>query len=222
MKKIITAVLALGITLTACNNIAWPTHDPEMSLEGADSSLFSFEALPAGFYNSAISDNLSFTSVSISGDRAYLGNKSLKVAVSFTGAANYRGGLISQAGTVIEMAGKTLTAHVWVPNGMFDTSNPYGATFFIQTADYDWYQSTWQNLTLPSGTIPGIWNTVSFYVDDMTLAGTGTAPGHVGGATVAANGANVNAQYNWGFKIGMGDSSPAYSGTMYIDSITLE
>lgn len=223
MKKMIIALIVIAGFMVSCNNIAWPTQDPEMSLKGnPDTSLYSFELTNEAFSTTAISDNLSFISKEMSSEKAYLGNSSLKIGVDFTGNANERGGIISKSGTAIEMAGKTLTAYVWVPNGMFTTSDPYGATFFIQTADYDWYQSTWQNLKLPSGNIAGIWNKVSFYVNDMTLAGTGTAPGHVGGNTVVQNGANVNTQYVWGFKLGMGDVSAPYTGTMYIDSIDLQ
>jgi hypothetical protein len=218
MKKIFILIMIASVFLVNCGKTKTiPTYILELSQGGFDDSDFPFEDSTHNFSNTAISDNLSFTGISLSQDRAYKGLKSLKVDCDFTGLTNYRGGAITQNKTNIEMAGKTLKAYVWIPSGMFANDNPYGATFFIMTAgNYHWYQSEWQNLTLPSGNVPGIWNEIKFEVDKMKYNDGGVQK------TYIEMGDNINAQWQWGLKIGMGDNSTPFNGVIYIDSISIE
>jgi hypothetical protein len=213
MKKIYILLVAV-IMIIGCGKIKTiPPEILELSQGGTDNSTFPFEATTHNFSNTAISDNMSFINISLSNDRAYKGVNSLKVQCDFTGLTNYRGGIICQSNTTLIMAGKTLKAYVWIPAGMFGTDNPYGATFFIQTAGtYNWYQSDWQNLSLPSGSVAGIWNEIKFEVDKMKC----------NNKTYLENGDDINKQWRWGLKIGMGDYSSTFSGYIYIDSISIE
>lgn len=218
MKKIIIFTVILMVLAVNCGKIkSLPPYILELSQGGTDDSDFPFEDTIHGFSNTAIGDNQAFDSIDLSGDRAYKGNSCLKVNCAFTGATNYRGGAITQSGTSITMAGKTLKAYVWIPAGMFSSDNPYGATFFILTAgNYHWYQSDWQNLNLPSGNVAGIWNEIKFEVDKMKYNDSGVQ------RTYIEMGDNINSQYQWGLKIGMGDNSATFNGTIYIDSISIE
>lgn len=218
MKKIIIISLILSIFVINCGKIkTLPTYILELSQGGPDDSTFPFESTTHNFSNTAIFDNLAFINISLSSDRFYKGESCLKVICDFTEALNYRGGIISQNNTSLQMAGKTLKAYVFIPVGMFDGSNPYGATFFILTAgNYHWYQSDWQNLTLPSGNVAGIWNEIKFEVDKMKYNDAGTMKTHI------EMGDNINNQWQWGLKIGMGDNSVPFNGTIYIDSISIE
>jgi len=218
------AIVVAALLTISCGKIrTLPTSVLEMAYGGPDDSTYPFEASLDGFSQYGVGDNQSFLTIGLSNDRSYMGVGCVKFNVSFTGLTNFRGGVMCKPSPgAVEMAGKTLTAYVWVPAGMFDSSNPYGATFFIQLPDNDWYQSTWQNLNLPSGTVAGIWNKVSFFADNMTLANGDGSAGHVNGNTVVQNGANINAQQKWGIKIGMGDTSAPYTGTIYIDSLSIK
>jgi hypothetical protein len=226
MKKLIALSLILAALLMGCNKLkTLPDGVLEKAAGGPDNSTYTFDSTMDGFVINASGDNVCFKTAVITAEKFYMGLGCVKINAIFTGAANNRGGIIQMNNSTVDMAGKTLSAYVWCPSGLFDSSNPYGATFFIQlgaAGNYDWYQSTWQNLNLPTSGVKGVWNKISFYVDDMTLANGNGSPGHITGNTVLQNGANVNVQFVWGLKIGMGDSSPAYSGTMYIDSINLE
>jgi hypothetical protein len=95
---------------------------------------------------------------------------------------------------------------------MFPADYAYGATFYFMLPNYHWYQSTWQNLTTPSGSIPGQWNTVSVYVNDMTY----------NNKTLAQNSESGMMPIKWGLKIGQGGLSPDYTGFIYIDSIDVQ
>ncbi|MCX8092773.1 MAG: hypothetical protein N3E50_01240, partial [Candidatus Goldbacteria bacterium] len=194
MKKILILVMVMFFLIPNCGKIkTLPPYILELSAGGPDDSDFSFENSLHGFSNTGISDNMSFTGISLSTDRSYKGNSCLKVVCNFTGATNYRGGTITQSNTTIQMAGKTLKAYVWIPAGMFSGDNPYGATFFILTNNtWHWYQSDWQNLTLPSGNVAGIWNEIKFEVDKMKYNDNGV------NKTYIEMGDNINNQYQWG------------------------
>ncbi len=218
MKKTIVLFIVILFLITNCGKIkTLPTYILELSQGGPDDSDFPFENSVHNFLNTAISDNMSFIGISLSTDRSYKGQGSLKVNCDFTSLTNYRGGAITQNNATIEMAGKTLKAYVWIPSGMFTNDNPYGATFFILTAGtYHWYQSDWQNLTLPSGNVAGIWNEIKFEVDKMKYNDGGV------NKTYIEMGDDINKQWQWGLKIGMGDKSTAFNGVIYIDSISIE
>lgn len=226
MKRSIIVILFVTAIIAACGQIK--VLDPdllEQAVGGTDDSTYPFETTLAGFGNNVFGDNICFKSVELSSERAYKGDKCVKVGAVFTGAANNRGGFFRMQNTTIALTGKTLTARVWVPAGMFDSSNPYGATLIIQLAPapYAWYQSAWQNLQLPSAGVSGVWNTISVYTGNMTDEnGDTTTAGHIKGWTPDQNGVTLDAQLVWGLKIGMGNSSTAYTGTMYIDSINIQ
>jgi hypothetical protein len=223
MKRMTAVILMIACLLLACGKIKTMNVPVlEGAGEGPDTSTYAFESLLDGFGKDGVSDNVAFNSISITTEKSYLGTGCIKINAAFTGVNPKRGGTIGMTGTTLDFTGKTLTAYVWVPNSMTDTSNKYGATFYIQLADNDWYQSTWQNLEMPDGNIAGKWNKVVFNVNDMTLANGSGAAGHINGATVLSNGANVNSQQKWGLKLGMGDSSATYTGTMYVDSLNIE
>ncbi len=218
MKRTIILILILFAFTINCGKIkTLPPYMLELAQGGPDDSTFPFEDSIHNFSNTAISDNMAFTDISLSSDRAYKGESCLKVNCNFTGLTNYRGGAITKGSSTIEMAGKILKAYVWVPAGMFDGNNPYGATFFILTAgNYHWYQSDWQNLSLPPEGVAGVWNEIKFNVDDMKYNDGGT------NKTYIEMGDNINSPYQWGLKIGMGDNSTTFNGVIYIDSISVE
>jgi len=218
MKRIVILLLVIFAFSINCGKIkTLPPYILELSQGGPDDSDFPFETTIHNFSNTSISDNLSFTSIELSGDRSYKGQNSLKVNCNFTGAGNYRGGAITQTNATIEMAGKILKVYVWVPADMFDGSNPYGATFFILTnGTWHWYQSDWQNLNLPPEGVAGVWNEIKFEVDKMKYNDGGT------NKTYEQMGDNINSPYQWGLKIGMGDYSAPFNGIIYIDSISIE
>ncbi|HPD19473.1 MAG TPA: hypothetical protein PLF61_07400 [Candidatus Goldiibacteriota bacterium] len=218
MKKVIFLIVILMMIIVNCGKIkSLPSYVLELSPGGQDDSDFPFETSTHNFSNTTISDNMAFFSIGLSKDRFYKGESCLKVNCNFSGQTNYRGGAITQSNTTIEMAGKTLKAYVWVPSGMFDGNNPYGATFFILTAgNYHWYQSDWQNLTLPPESVAGVWNEIKFEVDKMKYNDNGTSK------TYIEMGDDINKQWQWGLKIGMGDNSTTFNAIIYIDSISIE
>lgn len=171
-----------------------------------DESTYPFEvdADLTGWSITNVFGNTRFTSMQISGEKPYLGSGSLKVSVDFNVLNS--GGILSRQGTNLPMAGKTMTARVWVPADMFTPPETYGAVFFVQMANYNWYQSLWVNL------FPGQWNTITAAVNDMTYSATALKDSADDGNTAIL----------WGLRVGQGSASPNYSGYIYIDSITVE
>lgn len=224
VKRILFVVVVILTVLAvlSCGKVKEFSMGPLEMADGSavDDSTHPFESSSdyAGFSIYNVPSNLKFTSAAISTEHVYKGAASLKVGVDYN--ASNSGGVLSMTGTAIPMAGKTITAHVWIPNSMFPTDYPYGASFFIQLPNYNWYQSTWQNLAGPSGNIPGQWNTITTTVDTMTLA-NGLIPGNIG-QTLSQNSEDGDTAIIWGLKVGQGGSSPDYSGYIYIDSITIE
>lgn len=234
--KIILAFMATALLIMAavsgCGYIkSYPTSAVQSGSGNlVDNSTFPFEKYDGlgtddGFGLGAVTDNIGFTSATISADVAYEGYYSLKLDCNFYHGplpdANHGGGVlaITTPGTIL--AHKTLTAYVWVPANMFGASTPDGGSFFIQMAGtYNWYQGPgangWQNLSTPSGSSPGLWNQISAKVDDMLLSGGSNTN------TIAQNGENANNYYIWGFKVGLGSASQSFKGTIYIDSISIQ
>ncbi len=214
MKKTIAVILlATAIILCSCGKVKeYPTSTLMLSAGGTDNSTYPFEDAGglAGFSIIDVPTNRRFLSMSFSTEQAYKGSGSVKIACNFN--AGNSGGVISRSGTNMPMAGKTITAYVWVPYGMFPLSLVYGTSIFVQIANFNWYDSGWKNLTPASAIVPGMWNKISAKVDDMIF----------NGKNFAGNGDNANTAIIWGIKVGQGGSSPNYTGDIYIDSITVE
>ena len=85
----------------------------------------------------------------------------------------------------------------------------------------DWYQSTWQNLNVPSGAVKGLWNEVDAVVDSLTLQNGNGSAGHVNGNTLSQNGITTGT-ITLGFVVGQGGVSANYSGHIFIDSINIQ
>ena len=212
-KFIIPGLLVLFLAVS-CGDVMQYAPGPVEYTDGAavDDSDYPFET-PAdytGFTIYGVSDNLRFTSAVVSGEKAYKGSASLKVGVNYNAAES--GGVLSTEGIDIHLAGQKLTARVWIPNGMFPADYSYGASFFFQLPNHNWYQSTWQNLSAPKGAVAGQWNTITANVDEMVFDSK----------TLAENSADGNTVVKWGLKVGQGGKSPNYTGFIYIDSISIE
>lgn len=192
-----------------------------------------------GFSISAITDNIGFTSETISADVAYAGYSSLKLDCNFysgpTPDSNHGGGVIAITAPGMILSHKTITAYVWAPANMFNSSQPDGGSFFIQVSgSYHWYQGPgtngWENLSTPSGSTPGIWNKISAPVDEMLCSSTSDPASN--GKTFAQNGESPDNYFVWGIKIGLGlctATSPPnctepgpFKGTIYIDSVSIQ
>jgi hypothetical protein len=232
MKKTVLILTAIALLLLACGKLktftpSVLTHAPG----GPDNSTFPFETSADlnKFSVSSVGDNLAFTAMSISHDYAYMGSGSLQVTCNFTGSGNNNGGALTYpiAASGLTITGKTVTAYIWVPNGMFTSDKPYGCVFFVQLPSYDWYQwppstQTWYNLTLPPAAVDGIWNSVTARIDDMQLTGGNGTAGHVNGYTMSQNGIDPNTSTILGLKIGgQGTSGAKFSNLIYIDSINI-
>ena len=229
MKRMIvfTAVLSASLIMFSCGRVKDFTppdtvaNPYEGAIGGDDTSTYPFENtadFPGPWSISAVSDNLRFIGTpEVSAEKAYMGKSSLKIQVDFN--APDSGGILSQSGTNMQMAGKKITAHVWIPANMFPSTNQYGGTIFIQLLNYNWYGSTWHNLISPTGSVAGQWNTITVNVDSDLLYNS---------KTLSQNGDNGNTAILWGVKVGQGGkdlqqhSSPNYSGYLYIDSITVQ
>lgn len=215
--------VSLILFLAACGGIRTPTEQQlELSPGGQDNSTYPFEADYGSLTTNVGTGNNSFASISLSAERSYLGNSSLKLLCDYSGTSPYTSGVIGMNNSNVVLTGKIITAHVWVPAGMFDTNNPYGMQFYVQLpGSWDWYQSSWQNLNLPSAGVPGIWNDLTISVNDLVLAnGNGTA-GHITNHTAAQNNADMDHQLAWGLKVAQGDFSADFSGYIYIDSFDI-
>jgi hypothetical protein len=230
MKKtyllVIAAVLVIFISCGKIKDTSTSPTIPVDPLEGAiggvDTSTFPFETSSdlTGF----TVNGGGFGNIAISSQKAYMGTSSVQVNVNFT-SPNEQGRLNKSAVDLTTLLGKSLSGNVWVPNGMFAATTPYGGFFYIQfdaSNNNDWYQSTWQNLTAPSGAIKGLWNSVTFNVNDMTLQNGNGAAGHINGKTMSQNSAPLTALVTLGFVVGQGGTSGNYSGNIYIDSINIQ
>ena len=137
MKKLVLVFAAAAMLLAAssCGKIKSysepniPADPVEGAAGGVDNSTYPFEV--PGDISGFSTGGSGFSSISISSEKAYMGTASLRVDVNFT-APNMQGRLNKSGVDLSTMIGKALSGHVWVPNGMFGTSTPYGA-FFLHT-----------------------------------------------------------------------------------------
>jgi hypothetical protein len=124
--------------------------------------------------------------------QAHDGTRSLAVDIALSSGSN-QVLLQRTSGYPQSYAGRTVHFWIWVPAGMSDASNPSGAVLFVQTgAAWDWNQSNWINLPAAGG-----WTEVSWDLSSIPA---------------------MSVADNFGIKIALGGSSPAWSGTIYIDS----
>jgi hypothetical protein len=215
MKNLVYVVVFLAVIcfwVTACGKIKTYTEPQlEISQGGPDNSTYPFET-PS---DSTIftKDGAQITDENVSTDRSYMGNSSLKLTCIY--AAGNSQGALRITGSGLQMAGKVLTAHVWVPAHMFaDPNNAYGSFFYVKLANYRWYQNQWQNLNMPQGNALGVWNTVSAIVDQMLYNGSGN--------TLKADAQDANTTVEWGLIVAQGGSSSNYSGYIYVDSLNVQ
>jgi len=212
MKKTLTLLIICVIIATGCGPIVhYLAASLEGSIGGTDTATFPFESTVDGFIVDTGNDR-SFSSLSISTDRSYMGTSSLKLPCSYTGASPFNSGIIKKdygAGPYIDLGGCTITAYVFIPRAMYESEPDYayGLVIFIQDINWDWFQSDWQNTELAAEGIAGKWNKIEVYTGDLLL-----------NEVTPYAGTDVR---NWGVKVGQGDESPDYTGTVYIDSITV-
>jgi hypothetical protein len=213
----LAAILSLLVILGCGKTFTYPTSVLEKSTGNvADNSTYNFETIGsiAGFSYTAVSDNDRFTFMSWSTDRAYMGTGSVKLDCAYN--AGNSGGILSRSNnTGLVLSGKTITAYIWIPNSMFPSTLSYGVQIFVQTAgNYHWYQSVWQNLYAPTGSVPGIWNKISVKVNDDLIYNNQSFSSQITDSPDNC--------YMWGIKVGQGGTSPNYSGAIYIDSIDIQ
>lgn len=226
MKKNIFLVFVLiaAISAVSCGKLKqFPVGPLEFAAGGPDNSTYPFES--QADVNMFSLNGGYFTSMTYSTDRSYEGNGCAKIFCNFTAPNSAQGRLIMTNVALSTIAGKTITAHIWIPAGMFTTDNPYGTFFYFQlgsSGNNDWYQSTWGNLNVASGTVAGIWNTVTVNVDDMLLANGDGSTGHIDSENIVRNNVDTSQAVTWGVVVGQGSSSPNYNGHIYIDSINVQ
>lgn len=225
MKRILLlSLLVVGSIACSCGDIKkYPAGPLEYAAGGADNATYPFESVSDTAIFSL--NGTGFTGMAYSTAASYAGSGSIKLNCKFNQPNAAQGRLVLTNVTASTLAGKTVTAHIWVPNGMGTADYSYGGFFYFQfgnSNNNDWYQSAWQNLNVPTGAISGRWNTISTTIDTMTLVnGNGTA-GHVNGNTVSQNGVNTSQAVTWGTIVAQGGLAPDFYGTMYIDSINVE
>jgi hypothetical protein len=226
MKKMIFLAAALiGIAMiVSCGKLKqFPVGPLELAAGGPDNSTYPFES--QADVNIFSLNGGYFTSMAYSTERSYEGSGCVKIYCNFTAPNSAQGRLVLSNNALSNIAEKTITAHVWIPAGMFTTNNPYGAFFYFQlgsSGNNDWYQSTWENLNPPSGTVAGIWNTVTVNVDDMLLANGNGSAGHINNETLVQNNLDTSQAVSWGVVVGQGSASPDYNGYIYVDSINIQ
>jgi len=226
MKKIFifAAILTASLMVISCGKVrTYPTGALGYNAGGTDTATYPFETA-ADVAEFSLSGS-GFTDKAFTTEEAYSGNGCVKLTCLFN-APNVQGRLALSNVTFSTLTGKTITAHIWVPAGMFLSNNPDGAFLYLQLGSLnnnDWYQSTWQNLSLPGGSVGGIWNTISASVDSMTLQNGNGSTGHVNGYTFLQNNVTTTAQtVTWGVVVGQGGTSQNYTGSIYIDSVNIE
>jgi hypothetical protein len=220
-----TATFTPSITITpvftdtATTTPVLASDPQEGAIGGTDSSVYPFEAL-SDISNFGFSGG--FSSILLSQDKAYMGSGSLKVNVVYD-APNKHGMLYIGGITLNALVGKTISFRIWVPNGMFSQPNPYGAMIYVQTSCYDWYQSSYVNLSAPTGSIGGYWNTVTANVNnDLVLQNGSGSTGHINGYTLSENGVDTGLSVTIGIYVAQGSASNNYTGHIFIDSFDIE
>jgi|ERR1035437_1809488 hypothetical protein len=234
MKRtiIFSAVVIAALFLASCGKIKDtgtspnnPANPNEGAPGGVDNSTYPFET-DSDLAGITLSGG-GFTDTSISTVKAYMGSASVKITVLFD-APNKQGRLDRAGITLSTLTGKVISGHIWVPNGMFASSVPYGCFFYMQfdsSNNSDWYQSTWQNLSAPTGAIKGQWNALAVNVDSaMTLQNGNGQAGHLNGNTLSQNSVSTSLPVKLGIVVGQsGDAaSTGYTGYIYIDSINIQ
>lgn len=224
---VLSAIISCVVLMTACGKVKSFTANTLSGAPGGavDNSTYPFESVSdlTGFGLSGGG----FSNISISNNEVYKGTGAVLVNVVFN-APNTQGRLNKSNVSISTLSGKTVSGYVWVPYGMFSSSTPYGAFFYFQFGsgnNNDWYQSTWQNLNLPSSSsIPGVWNPVVANIGDFTLQNGDGSTGHMNGLTLSGNNVDLSSdpQVTLGFVVGQGGSSGSYSGVIYIDSINIQ
>jgi lysophospholipase L1-like esterase len=165
---------------------------------GGDPSTYPFE--DGTTMSWSVSLNSEVTSITNSTTEAFLGTHSLAVGVSFNGSTGTSVG--TQSPLVTNLAGKTITAHVWVPAN-YPVSGLGGGYIYIQSGTgWVWQNSAWVNFT------PGAWNTLTFDTSNPAFTAAGTP-----------DLTNVDA-------IGVAFAPPgtyagSWTGTIYIDSVNI-
>jgi hypothetical protein len=226
MKRIIVLLLVVfsAIGAISCGKLKqFPVGPLELAAGGPDNSTYPFES-QADVNMFSLNGGI-FTSMSFSTDRAYEGNGCVKIACNFNAPNSAQGRLVMNNVVLSTLAGKTITAAVWVPTGMFTTSSPYGGLFYFQlgsSGNNDWYQSTWVNLNTASGSVAGMWNIITAQFDTMLLANGNSQPGHIDNDNLVQNNVDTTQSVTWGVVVGQGSASPNFSGYIYIDSINIQ
>jgi len=234
--KLISALLgaaaAATLVFSGCGLIKYyPTSVLESSSGNpVDNATFPFEAGDGkGLYDgfTITTTGGALVTPTVSTEEAYAGKSSLKLACDYPGPST---AITLLGSNSLNLANKTLTVYVWVPNNMFNSSTPYGVSVYLQlsNANGDWYQGPgsagWQNLSTPGGNVPGLWNQISVVINDMILVNGTGASGSINGNTMTQNGVVLSSTNisQWGIKIAAGSVSGPYNGAIYVDSISIQ
>ncbi|HRU39299.1 MAG TPA: hypothetical protein P5511_05435, partial [Candidatus Goldiibacteriota bacterium] len=103
--------------------------------------------------------------------------------------------------TRINMTGRTITFHIYVPAGLVDTTNPYGVKVYAQNKSWQW-KDMWFNIT-GSGWQTYSWNVSGAYnTCQWTDCNDATEVIQIGVEITKSNA-----------------SSPDFTGTLYFDEI---
>jgi hypothetical protein len=226
MKKILMLLLIIipALIVISCGKLKqFPVGPLELAAGGPDNSTYPFES--QADVNMFGLNGGWFTSLVFSAERAYEGSGCVKIACNFNLPNAAQGRLVMSNVIMSTLAGKTITAAIWVPQGMFPSSDPYGGLFYFQfgsSNNNDWYQSTWVNLNTSSGGVKGMWNIISASFDSMQLANGSGSPGHIQNDTIIQNNVDTSQTVTWGVVLAQGATSPNYSGYVYFDSINIQ
>jgi hypothetical protein len=131
-----------------------PTFTTTMTPD-AGSKTYSFESTDDGWNTTSVA----ITSVGRSTNVAYSGTGSLAVGCSFTSDPTYYLGFVGKdfSSDPIDLRGKTITFHVYVPADLAAISPPYD----VQLEFVDAIANAWVHLSGPTLASAG-WNTLQF------------------------------------------------------------
>ncbi|MCE5300695.1 MAG: hypothetical protein LLG37_07475 [Spirochaetia bacterium] len=227
MKRLLLAVVAAGIILAAagCGNVT--VYDPILlekpTGNTVDNAMYGFELEGTTVWDYGLSiygDDTGYQDHSISADRAYAAAHSVKVSVLFD-TPNGDSVLLCKknASADTDIRGKTISAAVWSPYGMFDDKTAYGITFYaiyiyvdeLSVKHYNWCQSAWNNMSAAPAVADGLWTFVSASTSTFTDTTTGLPMTDTAMLNVC----------EWGVKVGQGGESKNYTGFIYIDSLDI-